>query len=852
MIRLNLLTLALAMAGTALLPSASALGQQERAFDEPEPNLRDVVVSGTVFEDADGDERRGPAERAMPGVWVSGGGSIVETDEEGRFRFALEGVGEHRNVFVTPPPGYPGHDAVASLDPHGRRGDGLRVRLRRAAGPPPADRDFRFVVTADSQFSSPQQGEWLAEDFAQNSSTTGAPRFHVIVGDLVQTGWLEEWRLYDEARKAMPHYDVYGGHGGNYGRSTWLERGSVTHFNLFCGPSYYSWHYGGRHFVVFNTAISHGTPAKRQRQRDWTRDLIARLPQGTEVVLFAHHTASLDEWRERHEVAAFFYGHHHENSLHYHLGTPYLCINAIRGLDWGMMTRAARVADFRDGELITEIRPLGQYQRLESVWPQDGGAVPRGPAPFRAVAYDSSSAVQRVTGLLRGPGLGEGHPVAYSRLGAWTWGAEVDAATLVPGDYRLQLTAEDDGGASWSGAYAFQVEDRPPAAAAPGDDWPAFFKNEEELRSTRERLAPPLELAWTVHTGGRNELGPSPIVWQGRVYCGSQNDDLGGPRPAVSCYDAATGDLVWRHETAASVRSVPAVVDGVLVALTAEGEALGFDAESGRPLWRRGIPGFGGAGHSGFKAPVAEAGGLAVVAASRGPVILLDPATGEVAGTCAERTGDRYLAAPLVKDGRVYVAARNQTWCADLETGETLWSTETRRQGSRGVGTPFLRGGELIHATAFRGALGFDAETGEARVLASVRSGGWAVATPAVADGWLFTGGSAVVAADIETGEVKWQRSFALSEEEERTNRRQNVGGCSSPVVSGDWIFVGTDTGEVVALGRADGVVAWRFRTGVPVKSSPVVSGNMLFVKDWDGNLHAFAARAESGAAQAP
>ena len=787
----------------------------------------------------------------MAGVWVSDGEDIRTTDANGAYTLTLAGMDEFRCIHVTPPEGYRSTSAwyrvIRQDDPATRYAFDFGLR----PDPRSRDRDFRFLVTADSQFRTEQQGEMLRADFAQVARISGDPRFHFICGDLTMTGWLNEWRLYAAAREAMtlPHYDVFGGHGGNYGKATRLKRGSVHHFNLFCGPSYYSWHYGGRHFVVGDHVHGHTSRKQQARQAKWMAKLIGLLKPGTEIVYTAHYPAALEAWRSRHKVAAFFYGHYHESTTHDYKGTPYICTNAIRGGDWGMFTRAVQVCDFRDGKLLTQIRPAGQYQRLEITYPQPDGAVPQGDLPLRIMAFDTSSVVQSVTAVVRphkASDAAAAKTLRLTRLGYWTWGAHLDTRGSTPGPYVIQVTVQDDAGQTWQRTAPFRVVAARPAEASPGADWPAFLRSEPSPRAVEGGLRPPLELAWTVNTGGRNEFGSSPIVYRGRVYCGTQNEDTSGPRPAVCCYNAATGKRLWRTEVATSVRFAPAAIADRIIAVDNDGVAYGLDADTGHVLWRTPMDMHGAFRYHTYKSPVLISNGLAVASSTRGPVTLLDPQTGRVVKTCPNPTSGSYYAAPFVQDGRVYISARYATVCCDLTTGKVLWRADTKKHSSRGVGTPFIAGGVLYHNTAGR-TLALSPTDGRLLWAAPAYAGGWAVPTPAISDGLLYTGGAHFRGVDLKTGKPKWSFRFEQPKEELAVNRRQRVGGFSSPVVAGDWVFVGSDNGSLYAFDKADGKVAWQFRVGIAVKSSPVVSGNTLFVKDYDGNLYAFACRPSTG-----
>lgn len=106
-----------------------------------------------------------------------------------------------------------------------------------------------------------------------------------------------------------------------------------------------------------------------------------------------------------------------------------------------------------------------------------------------------------------------------------------------------------------------------------GEDWPGFFR--EGYACVREEaLAPPLELAWSVNTGGR-------------------------------VFDAATGEPIWEHQfayTAAMAehsqrqayagQSTPLVAGGIVDAASDDGHLHAFALDDGELLWRHnlGVP----------------------------------------------------------------------------------------------------------------------------------------------------------------------------------------------------------------------------------------------------------------------
>ena len=60
----------------------------------------------------------------------------------------------------------------------------------------------------------------------------------------------------------------------------------------------------------------------------------------------------------------------------------------------------------------------------------------------------------------------------------------------------------------------------------------------------------------------------------------------------------------------------------------------------------------------------------------------------------------------------------------------------------------------------------------------------------------------------------------------------------SSPVISGDEVFIGSDDGHLYALNARNGELLWKFRTGGRVSSSPAVYDNKVYVVSFDGYLY--------------
>ena len=62
----------------------------------------------------------------------------------------------------------------------------------------------------------------------------------------------------------------------------------------------------------------------------------------------------------------------------------------------------------------------------------------------------------------------------------------------------------------------------------------------------------------------------------------------------------------------------------------------------------------------------------------------------------------------------------------------------------------------------------------------------------------------------------------------------------SSPAIVDDVVYVGTATGELIAVGLADGKLRWRYKAGEAIgESSPAVANGRVFIGDLIGVVHA-------------
>jgi outer membrane protein assembly factor BamB len=118
------------------------------------------------------------------------------------------------------------------------------------------------------------------------------------------------------------------------------------------------------------------------------------------------------------------------------------------------------------------------------------------------------------------------------------------------------------------------------------------------------------------------------------------------------------------------------------------------------------------------------------------------------------------------------------------------------------------------------------------RVLWTFEAGESIESSAAIVDGTVYVGSASgeLIALDFESGAVKWRY---------RAGPIEN----SSPAVSGGLIYIGDLNGVVHAVNWSDGSPRWTFKTGSEIKASPVVVGDRVLIGSYDEHLYSLSAQ---------
>ena len=374
------------------------------------------------------------------------------------------------------------------------------------------------------------------------------------------------------------------------------------------------------------------------------------------------------------------------------------------------------------------------------------------------------------------------------------------------------------------------------AAAETEADWPGFRGPDRDgiIRGVRIETdwsaSPPVEL-W------RRLIGPG---WSSFAVGGNllYTQEQHGDDEVVACYDATTGEPVWRHRDAARFwesnagagpRGTPTLIDGRVYTLGATGILNVLNAGDGAVVWSRNaasdtdtkVPTWG------FSSSPLVVGDV-VIAAAAGSLIAYDLTTGE---PCWFRKtgGDCYSSPHLLRiDGVAQVLLLNEAGASSVTPAEGTLLWEHPWPGNPIVQPALIADGDIL--------ISADERSGVRRITIAHGPGGWIVEErwtstrlkPYFNDSVIHNGyaygfdGRSIACIDIEDGERKWKGG--------RYGRGQLV-----LLADQDLLLVLSEKGELALVETASGQFTELARfPAIEGKTwnHPVLVGDLLLVRN--------------------
>jgi len=329
------------------------------------------------------------------------------------------------------------------------------------------------------------------------------------------------------------------------------------------------------------------------------------------------------------------------------------------------------------------------------------------------------------------------------------------------------------------------------------------------------------EILWSEKVTAKGYIGGSAAVCGERIYVSSWPEMSYKGEQALGCLDARDGSVLWRNPLGGrGGASTPAVSRGLVFAGSWYGDLYCLDAATGETVWNRTVekdPQWWGVASS----PLVIGDVIFVVTFSEGALHVLDLGGDELLNITTGKI-DPYTS-PAGDGGRVYFAGGDPAlYCVDASSFELLWKRPTEVPITS---TPAIKDGKAYFATT-EDIRAVDAETGEEIWKAPLKG---TISSPALSFNRVYIGtdDGHLACLNASDGSLIWSAEVDSSVR-------------SSPLVAGDRVYLGSHRGVVYALNRSDGSEIWRYETGAYLMSSPSFSDGVLYIGSDDGCLYAF------------
>jgi hypothetical protein len=248
------------------------------------------VTKGFVFEDRNGNGLMDPGESGIANVTVSDQQSTTNTDKNGAFDLMVSN--DFPYVFITMPTGFKGPYYYAKASEMLFPIQKIKIANR-----------FKFIHASDTHIDSLNLPRM--ERFRQLSDSIGA-EFIIITGDLIRDALRVNenvasnyYKLYlDEIKKfTIPVYSCVGNH-ELFGIERDKSLVGSDHplygkkmYRKYLGPDYYSFNYGGLHFISFDAVDFQNLyyfGGVDTLQLNWLENDLKNLPKETPIITFNH------------------------------------------------------------------------------------------------------------------------------------------------------------------------------------------------------------------------------------------------------------------------------------------------------------------------------------------------------------------------------------------------------------------------------------------------------------------------------------------------------------------------------------------------------------------------------------
>ena len=309
-----------------------------------------------------------------------------------------------------------------------------------------------------------------------------------------------------------------------------------------------------------------------------------------------------------------------------------------------------------------------------------------------------------------------------------------------------------------------------------------------------------------------------------------------------------TADIGQGDSRKQRINAAPVVANGLVYTLDAEARVTATSL-SGAKVWDRDLLPLRGDGGQGTGGGLAVADGRLFVALGFGSLVALDATSGqEIWNQTLEGTAS---GAPTVSGGIVYLpVGDDRGWALSADTGRRLWTLFASPDVNNAFGAPepavsgdlavFAFGSGEVQAVFRRGGLRrWEASVAGVRPGTALGAVGDVTGAPMIVGNTVYVGNQSgrTVALDLNTGARRWTA---------------NEGAIGRIVPAGGSVFIVSDLNDLIRLDASDGSTIWsvdlprftkdrpRKRAAVFAHHGPVLAGGALHLASDDGFIRSF------------
>ncbi|MCC6796994.1 MAG: metallophosphoesterase, partial [Candidatus Hydrogenedentes bacterium] len=258
---------------------------------------------GVVFDDTDRDGKRGAAEKGVPGVCVSNGREVLQTDANGAWSLPVDddtiffvikpanwmtpvnGEQVPQSYYIHKPNGSPAVEPFG-VAPTGPLPESIDFPLYAREEPA----QFKMLLFGDPQARGLREVNFVTHDVVEECIGTDA-KFGISLGDIVA----DDPALFKEinesiAQIGIPWYNTFGNHDNN--RNSGSDEMSDETFERFYGPGTFAFEYGQVCFLVMDDVYFKPDGKYEGRFTDdqiaFVKNYLATVPKDKLIVMTMH------------------------------------------------------------------------------------------------------------------------------------------------------------------------------------------------------------------------------------------------------------------------------------------------------------------------------------------------------------------------------------------------------------------------------------------------------------------------------------------------------------------------------------------------------------------------------------